>query len=172
LIEHGGTRTFTIDYTGNSTPVQAGQLGRIARADLSISLEGFVNFSGIVTASGISGSYSTDSRVYSESLTTQNYQLETRFDAPAAAVGSSQIAAGADLGVNGLALNNTNANTSGRFTKATDLELLDSNVISGAKTVQVEFVKLANAAPSVVGALENSAANGAERCDARFTTRL
>lgn len=161
LIEHGGTRTFTIDYTGNSAPVQAGQLGRIARADLSISLEGYVNYSGILTASGISGNYSTDSRVYGDFLGTQNYQLETRFDAPASTTGSLVVAAGTDLGVNGLALKNTSTNTSTRFVKATDLEILDSNALGSSTNVQVEFVALTSAAPALINALENSSSNAA-----------
>lgn len=160
-IEHGGNRTFTIDYIGNSNTVQVGQLGRVSRADLSIGLTGRINYSGIITASGISGNYRIDNQIYGDSLATQNYQLETRFDAPAAAVGSSQVAAGADLGVNGLALKNTATNTSARFTKATDLELLDSSILTSAKTVQVEFIKLNNAAPAVLAALENSGTNAA-----------
>ena len=163
VIQHGGNRTFTIDYIGNSSVVQVGGLGRVSRADLNIGLEEKIDYSGIITASGISGNYRTDSRINANSLASQNYQLETRFEAPAAATGSSQVAAGADLGVNGLSLGNTNTNTSSRFTQATQMELLDSAALGSAKTVQVEFVKLTDANPAVVAALENSSTNAVSR---------
>lgn len=107
----------------------------------------------------MSGNWTSDQRTFGDSLATQNYQLETRFNAPAAATGSSQVAAGADLGVNGLALKNTTANSS--FTKTTDLELLDSNTLTSSKTVAVEFVSLTNAAPTLIAALENGSSNAA-----------
>ena len=164
LIEHGTARAFTIDYVGNSSPVLAGQLGRISRADLSIGLEGRINYSGITSASGVSGSYRIDNHIYRDSLATQNYELETRFNAPAAAAGSSVVAAGTDFGVNGLSLTNTNTNTSSeRFVRATDVELLDSNTLASSTNVQVQFVKLSTAAPSVVAALEDDSKNAASR---------
>ena len=164
VIEHGGSRTFTVDYVGNSNAVLAGQLGRVSRADLSIGLEGRINYSEIISGSGVSGSFSIDRRISdSQSLTTQNYKLETRFDAPAAATGTSQIAAGGDLGVNGLALKNTAGNTSARFSQTTDLELLDSQAIATQKNVQVEFVKLSTADSALVGALEDTSKNAASR---------
>lgn len=162
LIEHGGTRAFTIDYVGNSSPVLAGQLGRISRADLSIGLEGRINYSGITTASGISGGFTRDQRTYGDSLATQNYELETRFNAPAAAAGSSLVAAGTDFGVNGLSLTNTGTNTSSdRFVRATDVELLDSNTLASSSNVQVQFVKLTTADSTVVAALEDDSKNAA-----------
>lgn len=162
LIEHGGARTFTIDYIGNSTPVATGQLGRVSRADLTIALDGVINYNGIVSASGISGSYTTDSRVYRDSLATQNYKLETRFNAPAAASGSSLVAAGTDFGRNGLSLKNTSSNTStDRFVRATDVELLDSNALASSKSVQIEFVKIDAADAAVVSALEDDSQNAA-----------
>jgi hypothetical protein len=162
LIEHGTTRTFTIDYVGNSNPVQAGQLGRVSRADLTIGLEGRINYSGIVSASGISGNYRTDNQIYGDSLATQNYELETRFNAPASAAGSSLVAAGTDFGVNGLSLTNTGGNTStDRFVRATEVELLDSNTLASSTNVQVEFVQLSTADSTVVAALEDDSQNAA-----------
>ena len=161
LIGHGESRTFTIDYIGNTNAVLAGQLGRVSRADLSIGLYGKVNYSGLVAASGISGGYTVDNSTYGDSLATQNYKLETRFDAPDSPTGSSSVVAGTDLGVNGLSLNNSSANTSSRFVQKTQMELVDSAPLSSAKTVQVEFVKLENASPAVVAALENTSANAA-----------
>lgn len=159
LLQHGTSRTLTVDYTGNTSIPAAGQLGRISRADLNISLRDQVNYSDIVSAagSGRSVSYNTNGG----DLGTRTFALETRFNAPASAEASSSVSAGTDFGVNGLTLGNTVANTSARFTETSSLELLDSQALNSSTTVQVEFIALDDADPAVVAALETQGANAA-----------
>jgi hypothetical protein len=168
LLNHGSSRTLTIDYIGNTSTPAAGQLGRVSRANLSIGLSGVVNYGDIRNAWGQSGSVSQNA--YGDDLGLHTYKLETRFNAPAATTGSSSVAVGTDFGLNGLTLGNTTANTSTRFTQATKMELLDSAALGSAKNVQVEFVKLADATPAVVNALENSSANAASLAGLYGTT--
>lgn len=158
-IQHGQSRTFTIDYTGNSSPVLAGSLSRVSRADLSIGLSDRVNFSGILLASGVNGS--TDERAGYSSLGTRNFALETRFDAPAASSGSSTVEAGSNLRNDGLALNNTAANTGSRFAVASAVEFLDSQTINSNTPVGIAFLSIDNAGVQVVDALENPSFNAA-----------
>lgn len=158
LLDHGSSRSFTIQYTGNTSLPAAGQLSRISRGNLSIALGESVNTQDIRNAWGKSGTYRLD---YNGNHYTANFDLETRFDAPASATGSSNVAAGTDFATNGLALNNTGANTSSRFNEATSVEFVDSQALGASTTVQVEFIALDAADPAVVAALENSSANAA-----------
>ena len=158
-IQHGQSRTFTIDYTGDSSPVLAGGLGRVSRADLSLGFQDRVNFSGIWQAAGIAGT--TDNRTGFSSLPTRNFALETRFDAPAASSGSATVQAGSNLRNDGLALDNTSANTAGRFAVSSEAEFLDSQTIAGDTPVAINFLSLDNATPAVVDALEDPSANAA-----------
>jgi hypothetical protein len=158
-IQHGQSRTFTIDYTGNSSPVLAGGLSRVSRADLSIGLRDRIDYFGILDASGVSGS--TDDRAGYSSLGTRDFALETRFDAPAASSGSATVQAGSNLGNDGLALENTEANTAGRFAVSSETEFLDSQTITTDTPVTVGFLSLDSAAPAVVAALENQSTNAA-----------
>lgn len=158
-IEHGGSRSLAVNYIGDSTAPTAGQFGRVSRAYLSLTLFENTDISDIVTAAG--GSRYISNNLVDTGFQTLSYNLETRFDAPAASSGTSTASIGTDFGNNGLNLNNTTGNTSARFTKSTGLELLDSETISSAKTVHVEFLKLEAASPALVAALEDSGSNAA-----------
>lgn len=159
VIDHGDTRTFDINYTGDTSVPTEGELGRISRAAFNISLGDRVNESDIISAAGVGRTV----RAYTDGnfLETRTFALETRFDAPAATTASSTVPSGTDFGVNGLSLGNTTTNTSSRFTKSSDLELLDSETLGSGTTVQVEFIKLDDADPAVVSALETGGANDA-----------
>lgn len=158
-IQHGESRTFTVDFIGDASPVQPGGLGRVSRADLSLGFQDRVNYSGALAASGISGV--TDVRAGFNSLGTSTFALETRFDAPAASSGSSTVEAGSNLRNDGLALNNTAANTGSRFAVASAVEFLDSQTIGSNTPVEIAFLSIDNAGVQVVDALENPSFNAA-----------
>jgi len=159
LLEHGQSRNFTIDYIGDSSIPIAGQLGRVSRADLNIELQDRVNYTGIVAAQG--DGRSVNQSHWGDSLGTTSFALETRIDAPAAAVASSAVASGTDFGVNGLSLTNTASNSSSRISQSTSFELIDSQTLSSGTTVKVEFIKLDEADPAVIAALESADTNAA-----------
>jgi hypothetical protein len=158
-IQHGESRTFTVDFIGDASPVQAGGLGRVSRADLSLGFQDRVNYSGVRAASGISGI--TDVYAGFNSLGTSTFALETRFDAPAASSGSSTVEAGSNLRNDGLALSNTPANTGSRFAVASAVEFLDSQTIGSNTPVEIAFLSIDNADVQVVDALENLSSNAA-----------
>lgn len=158
-IQHGQSRTFTVDFTGNSSPVLAGGLSRVSRADLSIGLRDRIDFFGILDASGVSGS--TDDRAGYSSLGTRNFGLETRFDAPAASSGTATVEAGSNLRNDGLALGNTEENTAGRFAVASAAEFLDSETITSNTPVAVGFLSIDDAGAEVIDALEDQSSNAA-----------
>lgn len=160
MLEHGASRTFTVEYIGDSSVANAGTLGRVSRSELSIGLSDKVNSLGIYNASGFFGGVDAGNFIGND-LGAVAYALETRFDAPASSSGTSVAASGSNFANSGLSLNNTTGNTSTRFTKSTGLELIDSATLSSATTVHVEFVKLDAAAPALIAALEDSASNAA-----------
>lgn len=164
LLAHGQSQDVTIHYIGNSSTPLAGEMGRVSRANLDITLSGQINYGAIVSAWNNQNGGTWQDRVGSQPIGYNTFKLETRFDAPAAPVATAQVLAGTNLRVHGLALSNTGGiggNSSDRFVQATSMELLDSATIGATATVTVEFVKLDNASPAVVAALENSGANAA-----------
>ncbi|HAV12491.1 MAG TPA: hypothetical protein DCX06_03190 [Opitutae bacterium] len=157
VIDHGESRTFIVDYIGDSSAVVSGELGRVSKAVMTLSLSESVNINDIT--SGFSGDIDTNLNYNTSSET---YSLETRFDAPAATTGTSTVQAGSDFGVAGLTLGNTSANTSDRFTTESAVELLDSGTLGGGD-VTISFVNLADETleAGTVEALEDNSSNAA-----------
>lgn len=160
LLEHGASRTFTVEFIGDFSAPAAGQLGRVFRSDLSIGLSDKVNLLGIYNASRFFGG-ELSGNFTGNDLGAVTYALETRFDAPAASSGTSTAAAGSNFRNNGLSLDNTAGNTSARFVTYTGLELIDSATLTSSTTVHVEFVKLDAADPALIDALEDPGSNAA-----------
>ncbi len=157
IILHGQSRTFTIEFTGDTSIVPEGSMGRISRANLSIGLQDRVDYNGIYVASGISGTTSQNAG-YS-SLGTSNFLLETRFDAQTANFGTTVVAAGSNLRNNGLSLGNNSMGD--RFAVATSAEFLDSQTITSATPVSIGFSNIDNVDVEVIDALENQSTNAA-----------
>ena len=161
LLQHGESRNLTVNFVGDDSTPTEGEFGRVSRATLGVGLVDVMDVSAITNAHG-----GDRSRRYSDSdilvdLGNTNYALETRLEAPASKTASATVESGTDFGINGLALSNTEDETSTRFTNTTDFEILDSQTLDSSKDVVVEFTNLDDADPAVVDALEDSSSNAA-----------
>lgn len=159
-LAHGQSSTFGINFLGSPT-VSPGGLGRVYRADLNIVLQDSTNVSGIYQALGNSSYTITTDYGSSGHLASHQYQIEKVVSAASAPSGTASFAAGTSLRTHGVVIDNTTANTSSRFTTATDAELVDSATTSSNRTVSIQFVNLDSADPAIVDALEQTGSNAA-----------
>lgn len=157
VIAHGSQSEVTVRYTGDTTVPEAGELGRVVRAELGLLLGNSVDTS-VIDFAAFSD---RTNRPSGGSAQAYSFDLETRFGAPASTTGESSVAAGSDFGVAGLTLGNTSGNTDERFTAPTGAELLDSETLNTDTAVSISFVKLAEATVESVDALEDNTKNSA-----------
>lgn len=164
-FEHGDSRELEIIYTGDSNTPESGDFGRVSRARLNIKLGDTVDATGILNQHSSSEYWASDGpgsfAAASFGSTSLSFNLETNFDAPAAASASTTVVEGTSFAVSGLTLSNTAENTSERFQNATNAELRDSEKLAADTEVNLSFVKLADATSGDIDALENANSNAA-----------
>jgi hypothetical protein len=142
-LAHGSSLAYTIKHIG-ATTLAAGSLGRVDRASLDLTI------SGVADISGIYSTYANTNTVvenYSYGFNSQvsKFALENRVEVPAAATGSTTVASGTDFSKQGLLLTNTTANTSSKFSTATEFQVR-GGVVSAATPVTVTFKSIDNPA--------------------------
>lgn len=159
-IGRGQESVVTIQYTGEDITPEAGELGRVKRTSFDLTLSDFLDMQPFFDLTD-DRSWTRNGLEYSTSH--HSFDLETRFDAPASATGTVTVAQGTNFRGTGLSLVNAEENQGSRFSTATQFELIDSQTLPDAATVNVSFTSVDDLDPTRLDALENNDDNEASR---------